>query len=392
MSLKETDIINDILQEGLDKSELAGLKAKLVNEDGYQKFSHKLLQVLVQKDTSISLFDFLELHGLSNKFLHLQNKKEEVFEALAELSHRGYESEIIDFLKTKNEEFKQHLNYLKESQAAIKLVERQELKKKLAKLDELNTFDLTENDIKNAVQSSERDRLRHRFKELANKDKGGSLGGNIIRFDFRQVLKYAAIFIIFLGGAYLIYDNYKVDPQLADNINKVKPTIAPEKTVDAKPLNELPDLKPASEINFNIEVIQEQNFGFSGSEQPSIKISIIDVTTQLNNIRDLSEKEIQGKTTGSCGPRTKHLKHMEDSIVNLQGCYRFESTKKQLTIYSDPKLIQTKKDRLKLFLLKDKYYLHIKKDYFFLNEKKEFSKLKKVTDENVLDELILINE
>ena len=392
MNLKESDVIKDIIQGGLDKTELSSLRSKLVDEQGFDKFSNKLLQILVQKDTTVSLVDFLELHGISNKFLFIQNKKGDVIEALAELFYKGHESDLIDFLNTNNDEFNQHVIYLRDTQSAIKLFERQELKKKLEKLDELNAFDLTESDIKIAVVSYERERLRHYLKELANKDKGGSTSGNIIRFNFSQAFKYAAVFVVLLGGAYLIYDNYKVQPQLADNGKKGNATIKSEKTFVTKPETQLPDLGPANVIDFKTKVVQEKNFGFSSSLQPSVNISVIDVTAQLLIVRELIKNEINGKTNVGYGSRSKKLKHIEDSLLNLQGSYLFEKAKKQLTIYSDSKRIQFKKDGLKLILLKDTYYLRYKTDYFFLKEQMEFSKLKKVSNEKVLDELSLINE
>ena len=392
MNLKEQYIIDSLIKEALDADELAVLKNNLVNENNYENFLNKLFSIIINKDLTVSLIDFLKFNNLSHKVLFFQNKATDVIEELAELSFKGHESENTIYLEQSNNEvFQDHIQFLKETQNAIIFSERIALKKKLEKLDELNAFDLDTNDIKVAITFYERNKLKNHFSELYKKGKGGRAGGTIIKFYFRQALKYAAIFVILLGGSYLIFDNYENEPQLANNDNKVKPTISLEKIIDIKRENGLLGLKRANEINFNANIIQEKNFGFSSSSLSSINIKIISLSEQLRIIRDELQKEIEEITIGY-GARTKHLKHIEDSLMNLQGSYRFELSKKQLTIYSDFNSIQFKNEELNFILLKNTYYLQSKKDYFYLKEQKKFAKLKKVSDEKVLDELGLIDE
>ena len=152
MTLKEQHIIDSLIKEALDAEELSALKSNLVNENNYENFLNKLLSIIISKDVTVSLIDFLKFNNLSNKLLFFQNKATDVIEKLAELSFKGHESENTIYLEQSNNDvFQDHIQFLKETQNAIIFSERIALKKKLEKLDDLNAFDFDEKDIKAAI-------------------------------------------------------------------------------------------------------------------------------------------------------------------------------------------------------------------------------------------------
>ena len=130
MNLKEQHIIDSLITEALDADELFALKNNLVTEENYENFLTKLLFIIINKDTTLSLLDFLKFNNLSSKFLFFQNKTTDVIEDLAELAFKGHESENTIYLEQSNNElFQEHLQFLKETQNAIIFSERIELKK-----------------------------------------------------------------------------------------------------------------------------------------------------------------------------------------------------------------------------------------------------------------------
>ena len=134
MNLKEQHIIDSLITEALDADELFALKNNLITEENYENFLTKLLLIIINKDTTLSLLDFLKFNNLSSKFLFFQNKTTDVIEDIAELSFKGHESENTIYLEQSNNEiFQEHLQFLKETQNAIIFSERIELKKKTRK-------------------------------------------------------------------------------------------------------------------------------------------------------------------------------------------------------------------------------------------------------------------
>ena len=134
MNLKEQHIIDSLIKEVLDADELSSLKNNLASEKNYENFLTKLLLIIINKDTTLSLLDFLKFNNLSSKLLFFQNKTTDVIEDLAELAFKGHESENTIYLEQSNNEFfQEHLQFLKDTKLAINLFARKELKKKTRK-------------------------------------------------------------------------------------------------------------------------------------------------------------------------------------------------------------------------------------------------------------------
>ena len=404
MNLKEQHIIDSLITEALDADELFALKNNLTTEENYENFLTKLLLIIINKDTTLSLLDFLKFNNLSSKFLFFQNKTTDVIEDLAELAFKGHESENTIYLEQSNNElFQEHLQFLKETQNAIIFSERIELKKKLEKLDELNKFELTDSDIKTAITLYERQRLKKHFSELAKKMESevekeptlqathtvgllpGGTDSKIINFNYKKVLRYAAILILVIGPALFLINKINKQDVTTNDIATKETKKQPEPIkIDKEPYNfQLPN---ADSYNMEKELLQEEKFGFSSSANPKIiNIKINNLRGQLTALENEIEKhkdEFKIKT---------YLIYKADSINALKETYIFDK-KNGLFIYS-VKLSPTKNSvkQLKLITIeKDKLYLKQNGNYFLIKKDGLSHKLIIETSEEITDQLYLI--
>jgi hypothetical protein len=386
MNLKEQHIIDSLIKETLDAEELSALKSNLVNENNYENFLNKLLSIIINKDLTVSLIDFLKFNNLSNKVLFFQNKATDVIEELAELSFKGHESENTIYLEQSNNEvFQDHIQFLKETQNAIIFSERIALKKKLEKLDDLNAFDFDEKDIKAAITLHERQKLKKHLSELSKKGKGGSAGGTIIKLDFRQALKYAAILILVIGPTLFIINKINKQSATTNDLatKETKKQLEPVK-IEKEPYNfQLPN---ADSYAMEKELLQEQKFGFtSSSTSKNINIKIYNLSGQLHALQNEIDKH-----NGDISIKN-YLMNKVDSINAVKETYIFDK-KNGLVIYS-VKLSPTKNlvQQLKLIAIEnDKLYLKEKSTYYLINRDGLKHKLIKETSEDIIDQLDLI--
>ena len=93
MNTKERKIIDEIIQEILGDLELSELKERLNGEDNYIIFCEKLIEVIIEKNKTLDLTQFLRSNSLSEKTLLFKNKTQELIELLAELHLSGESSE-----------------------------------------------------------------------------------------------------------------------------------------------------------------------------------------------------------------------------------------------------------------------------------------------------------
>lgn len=202
MNLKEIHIINSLIEQTLIKHEIEGLKERLIILENYNNFLEKLLGIIIGKDKSVTLLDFLSNNSLSDKVLFIQNKKADVIEELAELHFKKHSSDNTYFLlETNDETFLNHLAFLRETEGAFVINERIDFKKKLEKLDKLNEFNLSESDIKSAITIAERKRLKEQLVKIQPTSNEET---KIIPFNFKTFLKYAAIIMLVISLAILI--------------------------------------------------------------------------------------------------------------------------------------------------------------------------------------------
>lgn len=383
MNIKELYIISSILEQTLVKYELEGLKERLSTSDNYNKFLEKLLVVIIGKDKSIALLDFLTLNALGEKFIAIQNKKSDVIEELAELHFKSFSSDNTLFLiESNNEIFLNHLNFLKDTQNAFVVKERIDLKKKLQKLDELSTVDLSDDDIKTAFNVYERQKLKEHLLELKPKERDDT---KIISFNFKTILKYAAILVLVIGPAIFIINRL-------NNSNKQELAERGEiKSIDTLKIEKAPykfQLPEAEKYIGESNLLEEQKFGFSSSDLKKVKIVIYNLNGQLKVLAN----ELDGNKADSS--ITNYLNHKIDSINTIKETYTYDN-EGELKIYS----VRLKSDKktlndLKLLSIdrndKKNIYLKIGNSFFPIKQGGNNHLLKEEKNESFIDQLKLI--
>lgn len=386
MNLKEIHIINSLLEQSLIKYEIEGLKERLRTLENYNAFSEKLMEIIIGKDSSTTLLDFLTHNGLSDKFLSIQNKTVDVIEELAELHFKGFNSDYTDFLlQSNNEVFLNHLHFLRETQGAFAIKERIDLKKKFEKLGKLNEFSLEEKDIKSAVTLIERKRLKLHLVKLHSEKNPTT---KIIAFDFKVALRYAAILVLVVGPAIFIINriNNTKDKELADKHVKTAHDSLPHDTIKAG--FQLPE---SEKFSGESHLLEERKFGFSSNNIKKIDIEIHNINEQLSAL------EIEQKRNQTNDATAHYLKHAVDTLNAIRETYTFDEKESKIYLYSS-KLKADKKtvNDLKVLALelenKKAIYLKVKNSYYKLLNTGKNNSLHIEVNEDVIDRLNIIEK
>jgi hypothetical protein len=169
---QELNITARIISEILSEKELKKLRLLLGSVENYQKFLATFLRILIEKEKSISLTDFFEIHALEGKENSFPLMQRQAVEELAELAWKGHSSENILWLQeTQQKIFSEHLSFFQETRKGIEKTERSFLKERMAFLEKMKGFDLSENQIKAGIIILERKNLKAHFSVLAEKEK-----------------------------------------------------------------------------------------------------------------------------------------------------------------------------------------------------------------------------
>ena len=200
MNTQESNIVEIVLIKTLSEREKKELRLLLPSEEGYQKFLITLFEILIGKEKTISLENFLDLHSLEGKLAAIKEYSNEIIEDLAELAYNGHSSNYTIWLsETKNEVYLYHLRFAEDIKKVIQLKERIPIRERLNKLEKMKGFELTDAQIERGVIYHERKRLRKRFAELDAKTAKQENKG------FFQ-LKFATIvLLITISGAILAF-------------------------------------------------------------------------------------------------------------------------------------------------------------------------------------------
>ena len=200
MNTQESNIVEIVLIKTLSEREKKELRLLLPSEEGYQKFLITLFEILIGKEKTISLENFLDLHSLEGKLAAIKEYSNEIIEDLAELAYNGHSSNYTIWLsETKNEVYLYHLRFAEDIKKVIQLKERITIRERLNKLEKMKGFELTDAQIERGVIYHERKRLRKRFAELDAKTAKQENKG------FFQ-LKFATIvLLITISGAILAF-------------------------------------------------------------------------------------------------------------------------------------------------------------------------------------------
>jgi hypothetical protein len=394
MNTKEIEISNSIIESVLSANELTILKQYLNTDDNFKNFLTKYVEIVIGMDKSISLAEFLDFNSIASKFIPLNHKANDLIEELADLSFKGYRSIYTDFLnKTQNKIFLNHLNFLENTQQAIKINQRAELKKKFQQIEELNAFDLTENEIKSAITFLERQKIRNRLNDIAVKEKKET---KIISINFKSVLKYAAIIILILSPALFLINRLSHDKgnsgaELADNKKSDKLDTVADKKKQPLDTFKLPNTEIYSIEN---EVLRPKNFGFTATLITKIKISVINISSQIDALaKECKKSSTEIKNTGY-GPIAKKYCTSYDSLISIKETYTFNEKLNTLSIYTTKwKANRNFIKQLKIILLENKNEnsIYFKSDNYYLIKNKGINNpLVPESDEDITDRLILI--
>ena len=387
MNLQVIIIINSLIEQSLNRNQIEGLKERLQISENYNAFSLKLLEVIIGKDQSISLLDFLTINGLSDKFLFIQNKTEDVIEELAELHFKKNNSIQSDFLlQSNNQVFLRHLDFLTETEGAFLIKERIEFKKKLEKLSRSNELNLDENYIKFAVILSERKRLKQ---YLAKLESSKNPATKIIGFNFKMALKYAAIIILVAGPAIFIINRVKHtnNTKNYELVDKHVEIVADSLSQNKNKSNfKLPELEKYSGVSV---LITDRKFGFSSNSNKNISIVINNISEQFNAL------EIELKNNQMNNKAALYVKRNLDSLNSIKETYTFDKKEGSINLYSTQlKANKITLNRIKVVALeidnKEVDYLKIRNNYYKLLNIGKHNILRIELNENVIDRLNII--
>lgn len=419
MNTKEIEISNSIIESVLSTNELANLKQNLQTDDNFQHFLTKYIEIVIGMDESMSLLEFLDFNRIASKFIPLNHKANDLIEELADLSFKGYQSIYTDFLnKTQNKIFLNHLNFLENTQQAIKINQRAELKKKFQQIEKLDTFDLSENEIKSAITILERQKIKNQLNDIAEKEnkekridsekalKYGFIdevvseekkGTRIISINFKSVLKYAAIIILILSPTIFLinrlnHNKGNNEVELADN-KKAKDL----NTKDNKKKLPLDTFQlPNSEIcSIENEVLRPRNFGFTATLITKIKISIINISSQI----DALEKECKKSSTEigntGYGPIAKKYCTSYDSLISIKETYTFNKKLNTLSIYTtkwkaDKKFVSQIKIISFINQDENRIYMKTSKNYYLIKTTGNYNRFVTESNDEITDKLMLI--
>lgn len=241
MKTKESNLIGLVILDILKEREHMALKLMLETEENYQLFLLKLLNILIGKDSTIPLSNFLDLHNMSGKEINLNNHTNDIIEDIAELAFKGYSSENTIWLKeNKNIVYLEHLSFLEDVRSEIEKKERITIKNRLKLLSEMRDFDLTEDEMREGIILYERTRLRKHFAQLSAQEKTVT---KVKASNSPNRLKYASILLLI--GVSSIILAYSI-PQVRNFIKKEFKELF-QKEEQAKPL--------PNKLNTNTEAI-----------------------------------------------------------------------------------------------------------------------------------------
>ena len=298
MERKELHIISEVLNSVLDEKAKKALTLRFSLQSQYEIFLATLLDILIGKSTSVSLNDFLNLYNLEGKEKQLKQKSAEIIESIAELRNKDYNSEYTEWLaENKNEIFLTHITFLREIKTALSNSERLVLKNRLANIEKMDSFDLSEKEIKAGIKINERARLKKHFSEL-DKDRSRILNSNDSTQHNRKRVNFTSVLILLIISsiAFAIINptirNF-IKIQYHKIFDKPNELEIENKNIDIKPA-EQPILDSVKEVNI-VEIEKYDSISSSHNKNFDLLIGSLDTTNR-------KETKIRGTGTIKSNP------------------------------------------------------------------------------------------
>lgn len=368
---EEDQIAHSIVEKILSADEFKDLMnyLKSPENDNFNLFLKKFIAIATGSESSVSLYDFLQSNHLGYKITEFKDQVDELIEALAELHYQGNRTENTNYLlETGNPVFVSHLNFLNDTRIAITADQRNELKKKFSRLDELEQFELSDEEIRAAIAHSERKRFRERFRQFEQRKKKSK----VISIDFRTALRYAAIIILVLAPAIYFINRMNSGDNITQLADNTKPDTA---TIAVNPPDTF-NLPEAQKFTFETKVLEPVSYGYAQRNAELVKITVVDLSVQIAYL-----KERCRVSDGSVPCRNL------DSINNLNGSYVFNAPGAELLLFSDTLVRSINvKERMRLLILKkgNKKIIYLRFDTMYFMVERDSHKHKLETETNAV--------
>lgn len=309
--------------------------------------------------------------------------RNDYIEKLAEAYVRGNDSNSIQYLlKTNNSVFHESLGFIENVKTAIVLTEREQLKKKMQLLDELETFDLSESAVKAAVALSERERLKEEMMKIdrehesklrhfpverslpAAKDPTGSEGIPSLeenRFNWKRYAVAASVIGLIAITSVLVFNNKNSFSDIAGD----KP-LPPDSGRNAPGWLEEKNNALANNLIDTTETVlavrKEEAMGFA-AKQEKVTVRVYRITAKI--------------------PVTPALQKEADSLNRLNKMYSFKDN--NLSFYT------TNVDLPVVYKIDTRYYLKMTDSLYQFLPAHKLTRLTRVNDKNISDRIDKIN-
>ena len=372
--------------------------------------SEELLNSIIETyyfDKQIDFPDFFKII--------LKENEKEFLDFLIDNHELGLNSEIHDKLINNNiPTFVEALNERKILSAAIKKIERENLKARFTLLDKNEVDFLDDREIKTAIKRIERENLKEEFKKIDQAGKLSSREGiTNSKFNLSTFLKIAAIVVVISLPLFILFTSNK-EKNLAKNEKDIKKT--KENIIDYVKVFEEADsdsiTKPVKVIfnidiefseNHECEVNEKQGFGFAQKlNYAYIKTSILNQKYAKELFLNINDTILYLKKTNQSDTSISTLKHqltiLKSKIIKHKNNYLFNEEKMKVEIFFNELLPRNENKQYKFSIYKlDKdakinYFLEVNKRFYYLEAKDKLSPLILVKDSDLVDELLQLIE
>lgn len=314
----------------------------------------------------------------SEDLISLRN---EYFVSLAQISiENGSNSDLEQLKISKNQSFQKLLDEMsdaeffeKDMSLSLKLIQREEMKKRFQQLDDEDEFEFSEKEMKAAITMVERKSMKEQFTGIDKAE--GRI--RVLKLVTRYAIAATIVGIVF-SGTYLLIFNSKPDTGISfakkDSINKNNESLANVK---------LPDFIEKNIVKKG--VVHGKVSSAFALMKDSVTIEVNGLYFQMDHLRKMWN-ELQIDNTKGNGPVGQQIIKQIDSLQALLNTYTFNSSTKKAT-FNLPMLIEIKNiisiDPENL----SKFYINIGEQYYLIETNKKPVKLIPVTNKSIIESL-----
>ncbi|MCF8322973.1 MAG: hypothetical protein K9I26_07545 [Flavobacterium sp.] len=387
------DIVQSLLLPKLEKD--ASFEINQTNIAFWETFTNAFLDFEKDVQPVYGAIYSLGLKDAEKIISKLDNVYISFIKELAENHVLGISSEAIDYLITsKNSTFEKEVNFFTDVQNAIKKVERKRIKTELLKTFDKLSFQISDDAIAIAITKKEREALKEKMnawdEQLVNSEEApvysvsAKKEPKVISLSW---IKYAAAACIVLTAG-IMYFKFNTDNNLVQPVDSnvvtapvKKETITPE--IPSEALAEVATVTKNATVLASEMGMVPNSIKIVENNQNGRKESIIKA---IENYQKLLEKKFPENKVGV----SSREKELETKINSLQKelvllkerekQYNFDG--KELILY-----VSTAAKENYIVLYGDNYYLKRDSDFYKLTVAEQPQLYKKISDNNLLNNL-----